>query len=193
MEIFFVRSWKSLAMRGLVGIAFGTVAFLWPSITLAGLVLLFGAYALIDGVLAISAATLQRQRDHVMTLALEGFVGVGVGLAAFFFTGATAIVLTQLIALWAILTGVLELALATRLRREMPGEVLLAIAGASSVVLGLLMFFRPSASAFVIVILLGCYAFFFGASMLAFALRLRRLSSQRDIFEHELRTKHGTP
>ena len=174
MEIFFVRSWKPLALRGLVGLLFGVTAFLWPSITLTGLVLLFGGYALVDGVLAITAAPRQRAREHVWALVLEGLVGVGIGLAAFLWTGATALVLVRMIALWAILTGALEISLAIQLRREIPGEFLLGLAGGASLLLGVLMLLWPAASAFVIVILLGCYAIVFGASILALAFRLRR-------------------
>ena len=191
MELFFVRSWKPLAFRGLVGLLFGTVTFLWPSITLAGLVLLFGAYALVDGALAITAATRQTTPQHVWTLVIEGLVGVGIGLAAFLWTGATVLILVRLIALWAILTGVLEIALAIRLRREIPGEFLLGLAGGVSLLLGVLMLLWPAANAFVIVILLGCYALFFGASMLALALRMRRLTSQSETFRHALRSRHG--
>ena len=196
VEIFIVRSWKPLALRGLAGVLFGLVAFLWPSITLAGLVLLFGAYALVDGLFTITAVTRQQAREHAWTLALEGLIGLGIGLAAFLWTGMTAVVLVNIVAFWAIFTGILEIALAVRLRREIPGEFLLGLAGGASVLLGVLMFLWPAASAFVIVVMLGCYALFFGASMLALAFRLRRLTSRLETFHDvprsHLRSHHGT-
>jgi uncharacterized membrane protein HdeD (DUF308 family) len=178
VEAFFARSWKPLAVRGLVGLSFGAVALLWPAITLAALIVLFGAYALVDGALTLTAAARQRRQQRVVSLVLEGFVGVTAGLAAFLWTGATARNLVGLIALWAILTGVLEIAIAVRLRREMPGELLLGWAGGVSLLFGILTLVWPAVSAFVIVILLGCYAFSFGAATFAFALRLRRLTVQ---------------
>jgi len=176
MVIFVVRAWKPLGLRGLAAILLSAVALLWPTITLAGLVLVFGAYALIDGALAITAATQQRTRDHVWTLFFEGLLGIGVGLAAFLWTGATALVLVRVIALWAILTGILELVLAIALRRDIPGQFLLGMAGCTSMLLGVLMFAWPAATAFDIVVLLGGYALFFGACLLALAFRLRRLA-----------------
>lgn len=180
MELFIVRSWKLLALRGLLGVLFGLVAFVWPSITLVALVLLFGAYAIVDGLLAIAAATRHGVREHAWTLVLEGLVGLGVGLASLVWTGITALLLVELIALWAILTGTLEVALAVRLRREIPGELLLGLAGSASILLGILMLLSPRAGATVIVVLLGGYALFFGSVTLALAFRLRRQSSRFD-------------
>ena len=176
MEVLIVRSWKALALRGVAGVLFGVLAFMWPAITLVALVLVFGGYALVDGLLALAAATRQEAREHAWTLAVEGLLGVGVGLAAFLATGMTALFLANLIAFWAIFTGVLELILAVRLRRVIPGELLLAFSGAVSILLGFVILTRPVASAFVIVVLLGSYAFCFGAAMLILALRLRKLA-----------------
>jgi uncharacterized membrane protein HdeD (DUF308 family) len=183
VEIVVVRSWRSLVPRGVIAILFGIVAFLWPSITLSALVLLFGAYSLLDGVLALASGTHRR----AWMLLLEGLIGVGVGLAAFLWTGFTTIVLVNLIALWAIATGVLELVAAVHLRREVPGELLLGFAGSASIVLGLLMIAWPRLSAFVIVTLLGFYALFFGSTMLMLALRLRSLTRLEDIGHRPLR------
>ncbi len=188
METHFVPVWKPLALRGLAGVLFGAVALLWPSLTFAALVLLFGAYALLDGLLAIAAAARQRAPEHAWKLVLEGLVGVGFGLAAFLWTGMTALVLVKLIALWAIVTGILEIALAARLRGIHASEFLLGLAGTVSLVLGALMFLWPAASAFVMVVLLGSYALLFGTTMLVFALRLRRVGVRLETVQHELRS-----
>jgi uncharacterized membrane protein HdeD (DUF308 family) len=171
VEIFIVRSWKALALRGLAGILFGLAALLWPSITVVALVLLFGAYAMIDGILALAAAGVGT-RAPTWTVALEGVLGIGVGLAAFFWTGISALVLVSLIGFWAAVTGILEIALAIRLRREVPGELFLGLSGAVSLLLGIVMFVLPGAGAFAIVWLLGGYAFCFGALTLTLAFRL---------------------
>lgn len=183
MEIVIVRNWSALVFRGVVAILFGLVAFLWPSITLSALVLLFGAYALLDGVLALAAGSHRR----AWMLLLEGLLGVGIGLAAFLWTGFTTVVLVDLIALWALATGVLELVAAVHLRREVPGELLLGVAGSASILLGVLMIAWPRLSAFVIVTLLGLYALFFGSAMLILALRLRALTRLEDAGHRPLR------
>jgi uncharacterized membrane protein HdeD (DUF308 family) len=109
-----------------------------------------------------------------LSIVLEGLLGLGFGLAACLWTGMTALVLVDLIACWAIVTGQLELTLAIRLRRVIPGELLLELAGGVSLLLGIVMLLRPEGSAVILVILLGGYALFLGAMMLALAFRLRR-------------------
>ncbi len=174
MELYIAPSWKALAVRGLASALLGIVALAWPSITLVSLVLLFGAYALLDGLFALNAAFRDRGQGHSSTIAVEGLVGVGVGLAAVFWTGMTALVLADLMALWAILTGALEIAASVRLRHRVRGAALLGLAGAASLVLGVAILESPTVGALAIVILFGSYALFFGAAMLALALRLRR-------------------
>ena len=173
MTTTFVRSWKPLACRGVIGVSFGVLAVLWPEMTLAVLVLLFGVYALLDGIVAIIVGAQHRAREHAWTLLLEGAAGVGLGLAILFWARTAAALVVILIALWAIATGILALFAAIRLRRDHPDELLLGIAGATSVTLGCTILFRPAAGTIVLVVLLGPYAFVFGAAMLLQALRLR--------------------
>src|SRR3984893_8442281 len=110
------RHWWVIALRGLAAVLFGVLAFVWPGMTLAVLVLLFGAYALVDGILAIVVAV-RGGTDHRLFMGLEGVVGVLAGLVAFVFPGLTALALLYIIAFWAVLTGVLEVVAAVRLRR----------------------------------------------------------------------------
>ncbi len=175
MKDIFVRSWRSLAFRGAIALVFGLTALLWPGITLVMLVLLFGVYALFDGIVTVVLGTRNLAREHGWVVFLEGCAGVGLGLAVLLWTRVAAGLLVVLIALWAIGTGVLELIAAVRLRRELPEEVLLGIAGVVSVLLGLAILVRPSAGAIALVVLLGSYALIFGTSMLLQALRLRRI------------------
>jgi uncharacterized membrane protein HdeD (DUF308 family) len=146
---------------------------------------------MVDGLLAVAAATRLQAGEHAGMFAIEGLLGFGAGLATVLWTGMTAVVLITLIALWAVVTGMLELVLAVRLRREIPGELMLGFSGGVSILLGVLMLTRPVASAFVIVVLLGSYALCFGAALLLLAFRLRRRTSS---FEgsHHLRSSHGT-
>jgi uncharacterized membrane protein HdeD (DUF308 family) len=134
---------------------FGVVAVLWPSITLTALVVLFGLYTLADGVLALIAATRRGERTRAPLLVFEALIGIGVGLATLLWTSMTTLVLVAVIGAWAIATGVLEIAIALRLRRIVPGEHLLGLAGGLSILLGVLMLVGPQLAAFAIVILLG--------------------------------------
>lgn len=191
MDTLLIPNWKALLFRGLLGVLVGIVALLWPSITLAWLVLLFGVYALADGILALVAAVRRGAEGQRWILIVEGLVGILIGFAAFVWPGMTTLVLVDLIAFWAIFTGVLEISYAVRMRRELPGEFYLGLAGVASIVLGILMLAWPAAGAFAIVVMLGAYALIFGISMLVLAFRLRSLSSQFDAVQHELRSRHA--
>lgn len=191
MEIFFVRSWRAVALRGVAALAFGFAALVWPSVTIASLVMVFGTYALADGVLAISGATHQRRPGLAWLLALEGVVGVGVGLAAVLWTDATVMALLRLVAAWALVTGAFELGLAVRLRRRLPVAKWLGAAGATSLVLGALMFAWPRATLAMLTLLLAGYAMLFGLTMITLALLLRRV--ERPIPGHAEAPRHPRP
>lgn len=173
-----VENRKSLMLRGLAGIAFGLVAFFLPFVTLAGLVLMFGAYAFLDGALAIAAAVHpKRDRRHAFLL-LEGVVGIGIGVAAILWTGVTAMVLTSLVAFWAVVTGALEIAMGAHLGPGFPGRRYLLAVGIMSLVFGMSVILFPAAGALGIVFLLGAYAMTFGVTLLLLAWDLRRLAKK---------------
>lgn len=166
------RHWWVVALRGLAAILFGILAFVWPGMTLAVLVLLFGAYALVDGVLALIHA-FRGEAHHRWALALEGIVSVLAGIAAFAVPGLTALVLLYIIAFWAILTGVLEIIAAIRLRPVLTNELGLIIGGVLSVLFGIILLVSPGAGALAVVWLIGAYAIIFGLALLGMAWRLR--------------------
>jgi uncharacterized membrane protein HdeD (DUF308 family) len=171
------RHWWVIALRGLAAVLFGVLAFAWPGITLAVLVLLFGAYALVDGILGLIAA-FRGDAQHRWAMALEGVVSVLAGLAAFAWPGLTALVLLYIIAFWAIVTGVLEIVAAFRLRRVINNELGLAIGGILSVLFGIVLLVAPGAGALAVVFLIGAYAIIFGLALLALAWRLREHHQQ---------------
>jgi uncharacterized membrane protein HdeD (DUF308 family) len=166
------RHWWLVGLRGLAAIVFGILAFVWPGMTLAVLVLLFGAYALVDGILDIIVG-IRGDAPHRIVLLVEGIVGVLAGLGAFLWPGVTALVLLYIIAFWAIVTGVLEIVEAIRLRRAISNEFGLIIGGILSVLFGIVLLAAPGAGALAVVFIIGAYAIVFGIALLGLAWRLR--------------------
>jgi uncharacterized membrane protein HdeD (DUF308 family) len=181
------RNWWLIALRGLAGILFGIITFVAPSITLAVLVLLFGAYAFADGVLAIVSAVRRRgTTDRWGMLLLEGIVGVAAGVVTLFWPGITALTLLYVIAFWALLTGVLEIAAALRLRKVIVGEWLLALGGIASILFGLAIALFPAAGALAVVLWIGAYMLVSGALLVGLGFRLRTWGRH-----HTSHTAHG--
>jgi len=174
MLVIMRSNWWALALRGVAAIIFGMLTFLWPGISLAALVLLFGAYAITDGIFAIVAAVKSSGREKKWwALLILGILGIIAGVLTFIVPGITALFLLYLIAWWAILTGAFEIAAAIRLRKEITGEWLMALSGILSMLFGFLLLLFPGAGALVVVMWIGAYALVAGALMLALALRLR--------------------
>jgi uncharacterized membrane protein HdeD (DUF308 family) len=168
------RPWWVLAVRGVAAVVFGLLALALPGITLYMLVLLFGAYALIDGVLAIGSAIRSGGR-HLWYLLAEGVVGILAGIAAFAWPGLTAFVLLVIIAAWAIVTGLLEVISAVRLRNVIHHEWAWIISGVLSLLFGVLLLARPAEGALAVVWLIGLYAILFGLAMFGLAWEIREL------------------
>jgi uncharacterized membrane protein HdeD (DUF308 family) len=170
------RYWWVVVLRGALAVIFGVLAILWPGITVLALVVLFGAYALVDGLFAVGTALFDRRSaGRRGWLLVEGIAGIVIGVVTFLWPGVTTLVLLWLIAAWAIVTGVFEIAAAIRLRREMANEWLLAISGALSVLFGILLAVWPTTGAIAVAILIGIYAIMFGVVLVALGLRMRRL------------------
>lgn len=169
----YTGSWWAMVLRGIAAIAFGVLAFVWPGITVAALIFLWGAYALVDGAFSIAAGIRSHgEYKRWWFLLLEGVLSIAAGIVAFVMPGITALILLILIAAWAIVTGVFEIAAAIQLRKEIKGEWLLGLAGAASVLFGVAMFLNPAAGALAVVWLIGVYAIFFGVLLVALGLRL---------------------
>lgn len=168
------RSWWTLLLRGLAAIAFGVLIWVQPGISLSALVLLFGAYAMADGILAIwTAIAGGKDTDYRWVLLLEGLLGIGVGVLTFVAPAITALALLFYIAIWAIATGVLEIAAAIRLREEIKSEWLLILAGLASVVFGVLLAAQPGAGALTVLWLIASYAVVFGVLLVILAFKVR--------------------
>jgi uncharacterized membrane protein HdeD (DUF308 family) len=167
------RHWWVLAVRGALALVFGVLAMFWPAITLLVLALVFGAYALADGVLAAVAA-FRGGRNYRLPLALEAAFGIAFGVAALVWPRATLLAITILVGIWAIVTGVSAIMAAVRLREELRGEFLYILGGTLSVIFGVLVLFWPASGAVAVAWLIGLYAIVFGILMIGASLRIRR-------------------
>jgi uncharacterized membrane protein HdeD (DUF308 family) len=174
MNELFLQSWWMLALRGAIALLFGVLAVLWPGITLLWLAALFAAYALIGGAVSIIGAVKNRKSDEEWWLILLlGLVSLGAGVIAILHPGLTALVLVLIMGANALVTGVLDIAVAIRLRKVIRGEWLLILAGIVSIVFGVLVFLFPGAGALALVWLISVYAIVTGVLLLALAFRAR--------------------
>jgi uncharacterized membrane protein HdeD (DUF308 family) len=175
MDETLVNSWWVLALRGVIAILFGVLALMLPSITLLSFVALFAAFAIFGGaVWAVGAIHNRKTDDHWWILLLTGILSIGAGLIALVHPTLTALVLVLLIGANALVTGVLDLVVAVRLRKKIRGEILLVLSGIASIVFGAIVFMYPlGAGALALVWMVAAYAIFTGAMMLALAVRVR--------------------
>jgi uncharacterized membrane protein HdeD (DUF308 family) len=175
------RNWWALALRGVAAILFGLAAFFLPGITLAVLILLFGAYMLVDGIFAIIAAVRAEEHDTRWWLLLaEGVLGVLAGIVAFLWPGLTALALLYLVAAWAIVTGILQIVGAIRLRQEIEGEWALILGGILSVIFGVLLAVMPGVGILALIWLIGAYALVSGVLLIVLAFRVRNETEARE-------------
>lgn len=168
------RYWWVLLLRGLVGVLFGILFLVSPGPALAAMVMVFGVWALVDGFLALASAISGRRGWDA---ALEGVLGLVIGVLTFARPGLTAIGLYTFIAAWALVTGVLRIIAAIRLRREIEGEIWLALSGVSSIAFGVLMFALPAVGALALAWLIGVYALVLGGLLVGLSLRVRSLGT----------------
>ncbi|HMD82141.1 MAG TPA: HdeD family acid-resistance protein [Anaerolineales bacterium] len=171
------QNWWTLALRGLAAVIFGILAYIWPDITFTVLVLLFGAYALWDGVFALIGA-FRTQGERRWMLVLEGLVGIAAGLVTFFWPGAATLAILTIIAAWAIITGIFEIIAAIRLREEIEGEWFLLLSGLLSVLFGIALAIWPAAGLVAVTWMIGAYAIIFGILLIGLGFRLRNWSGK---------------
>jgi uncharacterized membrane protein HdeD (DUF308 family) len=171
------ENWWLLLLRGIAAIVFGFSAFFWPGLTLLVLIFMWGIYAIADGILALWAAIASKNAVNFAPrwwLAVVGIAGIAAGLMAFVWPGMTALVLLMFIAGWAIVTGLLQIWGAIRLRNEIEGEWLLGLSGLLSVAFGMAVVAWPGAGALAVVWLIGWFAILLGCCYIALSFRLRK-------------------
>jgi len=170
------RNWWAIVLRGVFAVLFGLGAFFWPGITLAVLVLFYGAYLLADGIMEVVWALMGRRAGPFpWGVFLAGLASIAAGLLAFFLPGLTALVLLYLIAAWAIIHGIFEIIAAFHLRRELTNEWLLALNGVLAVLFGILLIAAPGAGALAVLWMIGTFAVIVGILMIVLGFRLKGL------------------
>jgi len=167
------KNWWLLLLRGIAAIIFGLLAFAWPGLTLVTLILFYGAFVLVDGVLAVIAAITGGVPGSRWWLAIIGLLGIAAGLVTFMMPGLTAVLLLLFIAGWAIATGVLQIIGAIQLRKEIDNEWTIGLSGAVSVLFGVIMLVAPGAGAVGLIWAIASYAIVFGILMVMAAFKLK--------------------
>lgn len=182
MLTLWVGDWRAVALRGLAALAFGIFTLVWPGITLWALVVLFGAFVLVDGVFTLAAVSrgASGTRERRGLLIFEGIVSIGAGIIAFVWPGITALALLFVIAVWAFLLGALRLAAAIQMRHEIDDWWLPALSGALSIAFAVFLVITPGAGALVITWLIGWFSVFVGVLLLMLAYRVRKLQQEVD-------------
>ncbi|UFR00098.1 HdeD family acid-resistance protein [Streptomyces sp. Go40/10] len=174
-----------LVLRGAAALLFGIAALVWPGVTVLALALLFGVYALVDGV-ALLAGALRKEGDkgHRLAHAVGGVLGIAAGVITIAWPGVTALALVTLVGAWAVITGISEIWAAVHFRREAHHEWLLFLAGAASVVAGVLLWARPDVGAITVAQIIGIYALISGALALGTARRLHGTTATAHATRH---------
>lgn len=169
------RNWWVYLVRGLLALAFGLLALLLPNVALGALILLFGIFAIMDGVAALSGLLAGVRVGPWWAQLLSGLLSLTAGVISLVWPNVTATVLLVIIASWAIVNGVLTTVLAVRFRQVIHNEWLLGISGVLSVVLGVVLLITPGAGILSLIWLLGLFTFMWGVALIVFSFRLRRL------------------
>ncbi|MBN2437817.1 MAG: HdeD family acid-resistance protein [Deltaproteobacteria bacterium] len=185
MSIVISKYWWVFTLRGLIAMAFGLAALLWPTLTLYEIILLFGFFTLLDGGLTIFASLLKGNDKARWPQLFEGGFGLAVcvivlvyaNMGSLFWPQVAAITLVYHIAAWAILTGLFKTITTIRLRKEIEGKWALGLCGAVSILAGAILIFRAGAGVLATAWFIGIFAIVLGIFFMFIGLKLRRLRS----------------
>lgn len=174
------RDWWMFLVRGIAAVTFGVLAFVWPGATLSVLVILFGAYALVDGIALLGSLASGNPiaRHNKWAVAIMGVIGIAAGIVTFISPGITALSLLYVVAAWAITTGAVQIYAAMSLRHEISGSFWMVLAGAASVVFGVILVASPADGLISLVWLVGLWSVAFGVLNLATAFELRGINKE---------------
>ncbi|WP_033289615.1 HdeD family acid-resistance protein [Amycolatopsis jejuensis] len=170
------RAWPLVLTRGVLAVLFGVLALVWPGITVLALAFLFGIYVLVDAIGGLVQAFRPGDATHRIAYALLGLLGLAAGVLTLVWPALTVLVLATFVGAWAVVTGIMEIVAAIRLRKQITGEGFLIAAGAVSVIAGVLVLIHPIAGAYGVALLIGIYAVLYGIMLAVLAFRLRRVT-----------------
>jgi uncharacterized membrane protein HdeD (DUF308 family) len=169
------RYWWLFLIRGLVALALGVFALMYPGAALAGAVLLIGAFLFVDGIVALAKAVqIMRSDAHWWVLLLEGIAGIAAGIVIFMWPGISLLSLAYVIGYWAIISGAFAIGSAVRLRTHVPGEWLYLLFAVISIVFGIFVLAAPAIGLVYIALMISFYGFVSGVTMIALAFSARR-------------------
>jgi len=178
----YIGSWKQLAVRGVAAVLFGLATLVWPQVTLWALVVMWGAFAFVDGVTALSAAITDRLLLHRGWVAFQGVTGIAAGVVTLVWPSITALALLVVIAIWSLLIGGTQIAFAITARKQVSDAWSIALGGVLLVLLGVLLVISPGDGAIGITWAIGWFAFLFGTMQLRLAWLVR--SETREVASH---------
>jgi uncharacterized membrane protein HdeD (DUF308 family) len=171
------QHWWAVALRGILAVLFGLCAIIWPGLTVGILIILFGAYALVDGIFMLIAGIRGGVGVHRLPLIVQGILSIILGILVMALPGLSALALLYFIAAWAIIIGIIQIVAAVQLRRQIANEWFLGIAGVLSILFGLICFIYPRSGALAVIWLIGIYAIMFGIILIVLGFRLRDMGS----------------
>jgi uncharacterized membrane protein HdeD (DUF308 family) len=191
--IILVNNWWVFVLRGIAGILFGILTFLMPGMALLTLILLFAAYSLVDGIFNIIAAFRRTGTDQQpwWALLLSGILGIVAGVIAFLLPPVATMALLYLIAAWGIVTGILSIVAAIRLRKQIEGEWLMILTGILSILFGVLLAVFPGPGALGVVLWIGAYMFVMGIMLVVLGFRLRSFAKTVEHLPSGFQVAHG--
>jgi uncharacterized membrane protein HdeD (DUF308 family) len=172
----------SLVVLGVLSLAFGVIAIAWPTVTLLAIALTFGVYAILTGAMLIAAGVRGWVPNRASSVLL-GILNAIAGVVAIAWPAATVVVLAVVVGVWAVITGLLELVIANRLRRIVRERGMVGWAVFRALIalaVGVLIIARPVAGAFGIALLVGVYALIYAVDLFALAWELHRVRSGRE-------------
>jgi uncharacterized membrane protein HdeD (DUF308 family) len=164
--------WWSIGLRGVAAVIFGLLALYSPTAAFLSLVLVFGIFAIVDGVLALSVA-MRGTRVSQGAIIARGIISILAGVIALAWPKISAFALLIVIATWAVASGIFEIVVAIRHRHQLTSEGLLILEGVLSIVFGVLLFMAPLAGAIVLGLWVGAYALVWGVMLIVAAFRVR--------------------
>lgn len=171
--------WWVFVVRGALAIIFGLIAVFWPGITLLVLVILIGAYLLVDGVFAVYHAFAHRHEHRPRWwLVFQGVLSVLLGALLLIWPTSGVLALVIVFGIWALASGIAQVVAAIQLRKEIPNEWMLVLSAVLSILVGIGMIVLPLAGAVAIGLLIGCFAILLGITQIALGFRLRRQRSE---------------